>query len=142
MEVGQAVLTLDLVDAEFDLAEGVVFVFLEVGERDFDDAAFKGVIGVFETGRAVYERLADTWGSISTCCFIPNSIGKIASYSRMLNVDGALMLNQSFLWNGSIFFFRPFLPFDNLLFFPTAMMAVDGKIGDWWCWRRCRLYER
>ena len=41
------------------------------------------------------------------------------------------MLNQSFLANGSVFFFRPFLPLDNLLFFPTAIMAVDaGKARD------------
>ncbi len=39
------------------------------------------------------------------------------------------MLNQSFLANGSVFFFRPFLPFDNLLFFPTAMMAVVCRKG-------------
>ena len=52
----------------------------------------------------------------------------VMSYSRMLKVDGALTLNQSFLANGSVLFFRPFLPFDNLLFFPTAMLAVDeGK---------------
>ena len=46
------------------------------------------------------------------------------SYSRIAKVDGALMLNQSFRANGSVFFFSPFLPFDNLLFFPTAMLAV------------------
>ena len=60
MEVGQAVLALNFVDAEFDFTEGVVFVFLEVGERDFEDAAFEGVVGVFETGGAVYECFADT----------------------------------------------------------------------------------
>ena len=60
MEVGQAVLSLHLVDAELDFAKGMVFVFLEVGEGDFKDAAFKGVVGVFETGCAVYERLANT----------------------------------------------------------------------------------
>ena len=53
VEVGEAVLALDFVDAEFDLAEGVVFVFLEVGEGDFDDAAFEGVVGVLQTGCAV-----------------------------------------------------------------------------------------
>jgi hypothetical protein len=46
VEVGEAVLALDFVDAELDLAEGVVFVFLEVGEGDFEDAAFEGVVGV------------------------------------------------------------------------------------------------
>lgn len=42
----------------------------------------------------------------------------------MAKVDGALTENQSFLANGSVRFFRPFLPLDNLLFFPTAMIAV------------------
>ena len=60
MEVGQAVLALDFVDSELDFAEGVVFVVLQVGEGDFEDAAFEGVVGVFETGCAVDEGLADT----------------------------------------------------------------------------------
>jgi hypothetical protein len=64
VEVGEAVLALDFVDAELDFAEGVVFVLLEVGERDFEDAALEGVVGVLETGRAVYERLADTASSL------------------------------------------------------------------------------
>jgi len=62
VEVGEAVAALDLVDAEFHLAEGVVFVFLEVGEGNFEDAAFEGVVGVFETGGAVHEGFADTRG--------------------------------------------------------------------------------
>lgn len=41
----------------------------------------------------------------------------------MLKLDGALTEYQSFLAKGSVLFFRPFLPFDNLLFFPTAMIA-------------------
>jgi hypothetical protein len=40
VEVGETVLTLDFIDSEFDFAKGVVFVGLEVGEGDFDDAAF------------------------------------------------------------------------------------------------------
>ena len=60
VEVGQAVLALDLVDAEADLAEGVVLVLLEIGEGDLDDAALEGIVGVLETGCAVHEGLADT----------------------------------------------------------------------------------
>jgi hypothetical protein len=45
----------------------------------------------------------------------------------MLNVDGALTEYQSFLAKESVFFLRPFLPFDNLLFLPTAMIAT--RIG-------------
>ncbi len=70
MEVGQAVLSLDFVDAEFDLAEGVVFVILEIGEGDFEDAAFEGVVGGFETGGAVYEGLADTIVVVSIALFL------------------------------------------------------------------------
>ena len=46
MEVGEAVLALDFVDAELDFAEGMVFVLLEVGKGDFEDAALEGVVGV------------------------------------------------------------------------------------------------
>ena len=66
MEVGETVFALDLVDAELDLAEGVVFVFLEIGEGHFEDSAFEGVIGVLETGGAVDEGLADAGCSVST----------------------------------------------------------------------------
>jgi hypothetical protein len=38
---------LNFVDTELDFAEGVFFVILEVGERDFKDAAFKGIVGGF-----------------------------------------------------------------------------------------------
>ena len=46
MEVGEAVLALDFVNAELDFAEGMVFVLLEVGKGDFEDAAFEGIVGV------------------------------------------------------------------------------------------------
>ena len=60
VEVGQAVLALDLVDAELDLAEAVVLILLEVGEGSLEDAALEGVVGVLQTGGAVDEGLADT----------------------------------------------------------------------------------
>lgn len=62
VEVGQAVLALDLIDPQLDLAEGMVLVLLKIGERDLEDAALEGVVGVLETGGAVHERLADTAG--------------------------------------------------------------------------------
>ena len=46
MEVGEAVLALDFIDAEFNFAEGMVFILLEVGKGDFEDAALEGVVGV------------------------------------------------------------------------------------------------
>jgi len=60
VEVGQAVLALDLVDAELDLAEGMVLVLLEIGERDLEYPALEGVVCVLQTGGAVDEGLADT----------------------------------------------------------------------------------
>ena len=60
VEVGQTVLALDFVAAQLDFAEGVVFVVLEVGEGDFEDAAFEGVVGVLHALGSVDEGLADT----------------------------------------------------------------------------------
>lgn len=60
VEVGQAVLALDLVNSQLDLAEGVVLVLLEIGEGDLEDTALEGIVGVLETGGAVHEGLADT----------------------------------------------------------------------------------
>jgi len=59
VEVGQAVFALDFVDSELNLAESVVFILLEIGKRDFEDAALESVVGVFETGGAVDEGFAD-----------------------------------------------------------------------------------
>ena len=60
VKVGQAVLALDLIDAELDLAEAVVLILLEIGEGSLEDTALEGVVGVLQTGGAVDEGLADT----------------------------------------------------------------------------------
>jgi hypothetical protein len=62
VEVGQAVLALDLVDSQADLAERVVLILLEIGERNLEDTALKSVVGVLDTGGAVNEGLANTFG--------------------------------------------------------------------------------
>lgn len=114
MEVGEAILSLDFVDAELDLAEGVIFVLLEVGEGDFKNAAFEGVVGVLQTGCSVDEGFTDTAGLLGNCVGCEDCR---FSYSRMLNVDGALIEYQSFRVKGSwVLFLRPFLPFDKRLF--------------------------
>lgn len=59
VEVGQAVLALDLVDTELDLAEGVVLILLQIGQRNLEDAALQSIVGVLETGGAVDQGLAD-----------------------------------------------------------------------------------
>ena len=154
VEVGQAVLALDLVDAELDLAEAVVLILLEVGEGSLEDAALEGVVGVLQTGGAVDEGLADTgrvlvWysGIPRSLSFFFNSIacararsialgrnfsvgGWVMAYSLTAKVEGALTEYQSFLAKGSVLFFRPFLPLDNLLFLPTAMFAECQEAVD------------
>ena len=59
VEVGQAVLALDLVDAELDLAESVVLVLLEVREGNLEYPALQRIVCVLETRGAVDEGLAD-----------------------------------------------------------------------------------
>lgn len=129
VEVGQAVLALDLVDPEPDLAERVVLILLEVGERNLENAALEGVVGVLQTGGAVDEGLADiadgegAWGLEG----VP-VLDMFVSFLPPI-CDSACGCN-TFLWKGSVLFFKPFLPLDNLLFFPTAMVAMsDGKKG-------------
>ena len=60
VEVGQAVLSLDLVDTELDLPECVVLILLQVCERNLEDSSLQGIICVLETSRSVDESLADT----------------------------------------------------------------------------------
>jgi hypothetical protein len=60
VEVGQAVLALDLVDAELDLAERMVLILLQVGERDLEYPALESIVCVLQTGGTVDEGLADT----------------------------------------------------------------------------------
>jgi hypothetical protein len=78
VEVGEAGFALDFVDAQLDFAEGVIFVLLEVGERDFEYSAcgmrqlpisnscvclsrtLQAVACVLHTGRSIDESFADT----------------------------------------------------------------------------------
>lgn len=60
VEVGQAVLALDLVDSEANLTESVLLILLEVGEGDLNDTALQGVVCVLETGGTVDQGLANT----------------------------------------------------------------------------------
>jgi hypothetical protein len=60
VEVSQAVLSLHLIDAQLDLAEGVVLILLEIGEGDFEYPALESIVCVLDTGGAVHEGLSDT----------------------------------------------------------------------------------
>lgn len=136
VEVGQAVLALDLVDAELDLAEGVVLIVLEVGEGNLEDTALEGVVGVLQTAGAVDQSLADTDDSVS------QSISKTSPYSirvvcilagleggrslsrtisiasgRMEGIEHTFTEYSSLRVKGStVRFLIPFLPLDRRLF--------------------------
>lgn len=77
VEVGEAVLALDFVDTELDLAESVVFVVLEIGERDLEDTALQGIVGVLQTGGSVDEGFSNTFRQL-VC----------ASFHEVLNFNG------------------------------------------------------
>lgn len=59
VEVGQAALALDLVDAKANLAERVIFILLKIGERNLDNTSLQRVVGVLQTGGAVDKGLTD-----------------------------------------------------------------------------------
>ena len=70
------------------------------------------------------------------------SIWVEAPYSRIWKVPGALTLYQSFFAKVSVFFLRPFFPFERRLFLPTAMIAslvVGSREGGCRC--RCQKAE-
>lgn len=46
MEVGEAVLALNLVDSELDVSERLLLVLVQVGERKLEDSTLEGVVGV------------------------------------------------------------------------------------------------
>ena len=60
VEVGQAVLSLDLVDPELDLSECVVLILLEIRQRNLENSALQCIVCVLETSGSVDESLADT----------------------------------------------------------------------------------
>jgi hypothetical protein len=60
VEVGQAVLSLDLIDTELDLSESVVLILLEIGQRNLEDSSLQCIVCVLETGGSVDKGLSDT----------------------------------------------------------------------------------
>jgi hypothetical protein len=60
VEVGQAVLALNLINTELDLAERVVLILLEISQRNLEDATLECVVRVLQTGGPVDKSLADT----------------------------------------------------------------------------------
>lgn len=60
VEVGKAVLALDLVDTQLNLAERVILVLLQIGEGDLEDSTLEGIVRVLQTGGSVDQGLANT----------------------------------------------------------------------------------
>jgi hypothetical protein len=59
MKIGQAVLSLDLIDPELDLSECVVLILLQIRQRNLEDSALQCIVCVLEAGGSVDEGLAD-----------------------------------------------------------------------------------
>jgi len=59
VEVGEAVLALDLIDTQLDLAERVLLVLVQVSEGDLEDTALQRVVGVLHALGTVNEGLAN-----------------------------------------------------------------------------------
>lgn len=65
VEVGQAVFPLDLVHAELDFAECVVFVVLQVSEGDLEDPALQRVVRILQTTGPVDQSFSNTLRLVS-----------------------------------------------------------------------------
>ena len=60
VEVGQAILSLDLIHPELDLSECVILILLEIRQRNLENSALQCIVCVLKTGGSVDESLADT----------------------------------------------------------------------------------
>ena len=47
----------------------MIFIVLEIGEGNFEDSSFEGIVGVLETSGSVYECFSDTEG-VSRCLLL------------------------------------------------------------------------
>ena len=59
VEVGEAVLALDLINTQLNLAERVLLVLVQVSERDLEDTALQSIVGVLHTLGTVDKGLTD-----------------------------------------------------------------------------------
>lgn len=59
MKVRQAIFALHFIDTKLDFSEGMVFVILKIGKRDFENSAFQGVIGILQTCGAIHKSLSN-----------------------------------------------------------------------------------
>lgn len=89
MEVGQAVLALDLVHTKANFSERVVLILLEVGERNLNDTTFQSIIRILETCCPVDKGLAHTTVVVSRLFKDPFRFSHRITHSRTLNGFGA-----------------------------------------------------
>lgn len=132
MEVGQAVFPLNLVHAKLDLAESVFFVVLKIGERNLENTAFKGIVGILQTSGTVDNCLSHALQIVSKRIHSPRQInnqiggkeedgerasvvglmlakGRDRTYSRAWKVEGAYFC----LVNGVIHTIAGLIPSPN-----------------------------
>ena len=79
VEVGQAVLSLNLIDPELDLAESMVLILLQIGQRYLNDPSLQCIVGVLETGGSVDEGLSDTANMLDSFSFYMIVLGFVLS---------------------------------------------------------------
>lgn len=114
VKVCQAGLALDLVNAETELAEGLVLrLGVQVAQRHLQDSPAQTIVGTLDALSAVDQGLANVSngedrGGLDV---VPVFAGE--------RVDAA-RLAQGGSGGAYIFFFRPFFPLESRLFLPTA----------------------
>ena len=59
VEVGEAILPLDFIDAKFNLAESMIFVTLQVSQRHLKDPPLQRVVRILETTSPVHESFSN-----------------------------------------------------------------------------------
>ena len=73
MEVGQAVLSLNLIYPQLDFTESVILILLQIGQRNLENTTLQGIVGVLQTSGAVDKGLSNTIPPIqsATCLLKP-----------------------------------------------------------------------
>ena len=64
MKIGETIFPLDFVDPELDFAEGMVFILLQIGERDFEYPPLESIVCILETCCSIDQRFSDTAGNL------------------------------------------------------------------------------
>lgn len=92
MEVGEAVLALDLINAQLDLAEGLLFILVEVSEGELNDTTLEGVIGILCSFLSYLFHGDQQLYALKPC----DLLAKVFPTFLTSKMDGALMSYQSF----------------------------------------------